>query len=240
MKTVALRTVALILLVGGVPLILGPPSAQAATSSFTTGTASGVSASATFVTGTNTVAVTLSNTLAASAFTNSAQAISDISFTTSTALSGTPTGSGATGSLINISTTGDVTPAAGTPTRWTDAGSITRSGNTITATVLGGGQPSQMVAPTPGPGPIEFPNVNQGVANFNPYVSGTLSFTVAVTGVTSSTTITSATFSFGTGPETFVPGVPTTTPVPEPSTLAIAGLGTLGFLGYGLRRRLKS
>jgi hypothetical protein len=34
----------------------------------------------------------------------------------------------------------------------------------------------------------------------------------------------------------FVGGTP---PVPEPSTLAIAGLGTLGFLGYGLRRRVK-
>jgi hypothetical protein len=28
-------------------------------------------------------------------------------------------------------------------------------------------------------------------------------------------------------------------PVPEPSTLALAGLGALGFIGYGLRRRLK-
>jgi len=30
-----------------------------------------------------------------------------------------------------------------------------------------------------------------------------------------------------------------TTPVPEPSTMAIAGLGALAFIGYGLRRRLK-
>jgi len=29
------------------------------------------------------------------------------------------------------------------------------------------------------------------------------------------------------------------TAVPEPSTLAVAGLGALGFIGYGLRRRLK-
>lgn len=29
------------------------------------------------------------------------------------------------------------------------------------------------------------------------------------------------------------------TAVPEPSTMAIAGLGALGFIGYGLRRRLK-
>jgi hypothetical protein len=31
----------------------------------------------------------------------------------------------------------------------------------------------------------------------------------------------------------------TTNPVPEPSTLAVAGLGALGFMGYGLRRRLR-
>jgi hypothetical protein len=35
-------------------------------------------------------------------------------------------------------------------------------------------------------------------------------------------------------------GIPTTPPpVPEPSTMALAALGGLGFLGYGLRRRLK-
>jgi hypothetical protein len=34
-------------------------------------------------------------------------------------------------------------------------------------------------------------------------------------------------------------GDTTTHPIPEPSTLAIAGLGALGFIGYGLRRRLK-
>ena len=32
-------------------------------------------------------------------------------------------------------------------------------------------------------------------------------------------------------PPTPVPGVP------EPSTMAIAGLGTLGLIGYGIRRR---
>jgi hypothetical protein len=30
-----------------------------------------------------------------------------------------------------------------------------------------------------------------------------------------------------------------TTPVPEPSTMAIAGLGAIGFIGFGLRRRLQ-
>jgi hypothetical protein len=33
--------------------------------------------------------------------------------------------------------------------------------------------------------------------------------------------------------------IPRTPGAPEPSTLAIAGLGVLGFLTYGLRRRVK-
>jgi len=35
----------------------------------------------------------------------------------------------------------------------------------------------------------------------------------------------------------YAPSGPTITAVPEPSTMAIAGLGALGFIGYGLRRR---
>jgi hypothetical protein len=37
-----------------------------------------------------------------------------------------------------------------------------------------------------------------------------------------------------------VPGGPPTPGVPEPSTMLIAAVGALGFLGYGLRRRRKS
>jgi len=32
-------------------------------------------------------------------------------------------------------------------------------------------------------------------------------------------------------------GTSSVTPVPEPSTMAIAGLGALGMIGYGIRRR---
>ena len=66
-------------------------------------------------------------------------------------------------------------------------------------------------------------------------VIGPATFTLSLTGVTSSTRVTAATFSFGTTPDHFVDGHEQI--VPEPSTLAIAGLGALGLIGYGLRRR---
>jgi hypothetical protein len=40
---------------------------------------------------------------------------------------------------------------------------------------------------------------------------------------------------FGTGPDKILDAT-VVPPVPEPSTLDIAGLGALGFIGYGLRQ----
>jgi hypothetical protein len=74
--------------------------------------------------------------------------------------------------------------------------------------------------------------------NHNPFLAGTVTLVLNIAGVASNTTITKMQFQFGTseGEGTVFGQDPTT---PEPSTLAIAGLGALGFLGYGLRRRLK-
>jgi hypothetical protein len=84
-------------------------------------------------------------------------------------------------------------------------------------------------------------NPNSSITkNHNPFLYESATFTITGAGITSNTTIASATFSFGTTPGDDVRGrqVVTTT-TPEPSTIAIAGLGALGFIGYGLRRRLK-
>jgi len=89
-----------------------------------------------------------------------------------------------------------------------------------------------------------YPNANGSIAGngpHNPFLNQTAMFTIA-TGTTNSVVVTGATFSFGTtagdnvtgGPGGGGPGT-----VPEPSTLAIAGLGALGFIGFGVRRRLK-
>jgi hypothetical protein len=143
------------------------------------------------------------------------------------------------GQLANIGAGGTVTDVAGTPLRWLGQGppppggqgTFSIVGNTITMEALGGGQPSQLLLPS-GTG---FTNANSSITGgqFNPFVVGPETFTLHLSGVTAATTISSATFSFGTGPETFIT-------VPGP--IAGAGLPGLilasgGLLGWWRWRR---
>ncbi|MGC8643930.1 MAG: PEP-CTERM sorting domain-containing protein [Isosphaeraceae bacterium] len=82
----------------------------------------------------------------------------------------------------------------------------------------------------------------------SPYIIGPATFFLSVAGVTEYTNLTASNIKdvqvgFGIGPSlTLDAKVSSVTPladppaVPEPSTLAIAGLGALGLIGYGLRR----
>jgi hypothetical protein len=198
-----------------------------------------VAAQATFTTGDGFITVVLSNTLAANLFRSPGQALSDITFVLSNDAGtvGDQTAAGQFGNISGNPNPGDLTYVStddgtgdSTPVRWFDNGSV--AGATVHLEAIGGGQPSQMIAPFLVDGGT-YTDANNGLQNFNSYVIGTATFTIELSGVTANTTVDSVEFSFGTGPDFFVPG----TSVPEPSTLVLAGIGGLGMLVVVRRKR---
>jgi hypothetical protein len=187
-----------------------------------------LSATADFTTGNGLLTVVLQNTLGANVIRSAGQALSDITFALTDA-PGTLSTTSAAGQFGNVSTanTGAVTYVAtddftgdSTPVRWFANGSVVLG--VITLEAIGGGQPSQMIAPFIADGGT-YTNVNNGFDNFNSYVIGPATFTLQLPGVTANTSVTDVRFSFGTGPDTFVEGTPR--PIPEPATLALLALG---------------
>jgi len=229
-------------------------AAHAATITFSTPSGSSdtdgpVSASALFTTSAGHIDITLTDTLAASLFHSQGQALSDLIFTLSNA-PGTQGTLTATGQEENINpTTGVVTFVSGAPSRLVGqgppppggTGTFNVSGNTITLEALGGGQPSEMILPFEANG-TAFPGaVDAGIDNFDPYTDGSAQIGLDFSGITADTTVTAASFSFGTGPEITIggtsgPGGPPP-PVPEPLTLSLFGAGLAGLVAMRRRRR---
>ena len=196
-------------LLGGIgicALVLQPAAAVTITFGVTgTGDDGPLAASADFTTSAGLLSVTLTNTLAANQIVSAGQAVSDVIFTLSN-LPGSLGATTASGQLADIGFGGSVTNVSGDPVRWLGQGGGVFSivGNTITMEAIGGGAPDQMILPLSS----TFPNANASVLIFDPWVVGPATFTLGLSGVTAATTVTDVTFSFGTGPDTFlvVPG----------------------------------
>jgi len=243
-------------------------SASSSATIFTTsvsgsGSDGAVSASATLNVTDGQIIVTLTNTLSNTVFRSPGQGLSDFSFTLNgqpgTFNLGTSHAAGQFGTLSagNVVTfaTGDFRgpmppPCASTtyatPQRWLGGGSppcgngtftVDNTLDTVLLETIGGGQPSEMIAPAIGNGGT-YTNGNGGLGNFNAWVIGPGTFTLELSGVTANTIVTAATFSFGTTPDTFLPG---SHPLPEGETPEPNSLALLGFagllLGFIARRR---
>lgn len=230
--------------------IITPGSAEAEMITFTgTGTNSSseaLAATAAFTTSDGHIQVTLMNDLGASDLRSAGQAVSNISFTLSNATTATTLAGTAVGQFGDVSGTSGSSPSKGitltyvssdgsltSPTRWITSpnSGISDAGKTVTLETIGGGKPTEMILPTLANGGT-YTNGNNGVQQFNPYVIGPAMFDLDLAGVTANTRITSATFSFGTGPDSFI------NVIPEPSSkvMVLIGAGSLGVVAFRRRR----
>jgi hypothetical protein len=191
-----------------------------------------VDATATFVTGDGTLLITLTDLQANP--TDVAQLISDLDFTTSNgATSGTIASS--SGQEITVANDGTFTTGSTVDTGWTLNSTATGLQLDVLGTTTA---PSHLIIGPPD-GFNLYSNANGSIAGngpHNPFLNGSATFLLDIAGVTADTTVTSATFSFGTteGAD-LVPGTPPSA-VPEPRTsLTLAVL--LGFMGLAQLRR---
>lgn len=190
------------------------------------------------VAGNGTVTITLNNNLTNAQVVSVIQNVSGVYFQASGYNGGAVSLSGSNSTQsTNINGAGAGTLAgAVNPTGW-GAG---HSGSTITVCVVcafgvsSAAGPDQTIIGGDGVGP--YTNANGSIANngpHNPFLVGTVTFTLVVPGVTVNSTFSNVVIQFGT---TATP--PTTQEVPEPASMLLLGSGLVG-VAAGFRRRFR-
>jgi hypothetical protein len=215
-----------------------------------TGSDGALDAQATFTISDGQIQVTITNLLSAASIRSIGQSVSDLSFTISNA-PGTNTSNTAAGQLANVDKNGNVTLEPGTPGRWVGLetekigknklkvlGGFNITGDTITLEAIGGNQPNELILPADIGGKYASAK-GGGFDSHNFSTDGPATFTLDLMGVTSSTTITAVTFSFGTSPDTFLTGMEVPmggggqggggNTVPVPPSAVLLGFGFLAF-----------
>ena len=191
-----------------------------------------VNASATFTTGAGALSITLTDLQANP--TDVAQLLSDLDFALS---NGATTGSltSSSGQEITVAGNGTFTTGSNLSTGWGVNNNVMGG---IQLDALGFVGPAHLIIGPPSGGGT-YSNANGSIAGngpHNPFLNQTATFNLSIAGVTAATTITSATFSFGTTAGVNVTGTPS--PVPEPATAALLGFGLL-VVGAARRKALK-
>lgn len=193
--------------------------------------------SAIFVTGAGTISVTLNDLL--SNPTDVAQNLSDLLFTLS---NGSTTGTLTTssGTELTVNSGGTYSVGSSVPTGW----ALSSSGGSLLLEVLGTPEaPAHTIIGTSSNGTYSggtYSNANGSIAGngpHNPFLESGTTFTLSVPGVTAATTITAATFSFGTAAGNTLIG--TASSVPEPITMLLVGAGLLALGRFGMQRQAK-
>lgn len=220
------------------------PSAGAVTFLTPAGSPGGVDASATFTLGTDSLTLVLTDLLQNP--TSAGQTISGISFAIDTP--GVPTITSSSGELTTINSDGTYTAPSGSSTldHWTAV--YAPDG----VTTLTGAKPNQLIIGPDSAGGFAglgtYSNANSSITkNFSPWVLGSGTFDLSLPGVLPTSTILGVTFQFGTSTTenqvagTCVvgcsPGNLNPAPLPPALPLFLTGVGALGLLGWGMRRK---
>jgi hypothetical protein len=218
---------------------LAAPTANASIITYSTpsgSTADGLpaSASATFTTSANTITVVLRNLQADPK--SVIQNLSELFFTLNTRQnSGSLTSSNATERTVN----GDATFSDGgsVSTGWI----LSTSGLGFLLNDLAGpghAGPAHTIIGPPNMGMGLYTSAKGSIAGNkpqNPFLNQFATFAINAPGVTANSLVDSATFSFGSDGDTFVPGVSGL--VPEPGSLALVGIGLGSASVFALRLR---